>query len=274
MLPRSDDVHHMTDVNLARFHRNRRRLPRKQRKHESSSKANQQLVKMNRPSSSGGTDLRISSPKSFTRSGSVTPPMNLIEFGQLYPNSTRRFDSNIYSGSSPKTLRYLLYVAPGAVLSDAVAFSFPVYECHSLCSCHQSSFYPVPSIQRPLACSNRLVGLLLEALKLEDKYFPSTDNAVNQASYLLLSPEMPNPVVNSRSRSHSGPNYLDFVHFQLETFDTCLPRKGLGVRCRRTIQKGELVTIYLGEVVPLAVARWRNRKQLSRLGHTYGKPWH
>ncbi|VEL17834.1 unnamed protein product [Protopolystoma xenopodis] len=42
------------------FHRNRRRLPQKQCQHESSSKANRQLVGRNPPSSSGGTDLRIS----------------------------------------------------------------------------------------------------------------------------------------------------------------------------------------------------------------------
>ncbi|VEL11625.1 unnamed protein product [Protopolystoma xenopodis] len=37
----------MTYESLAPFHRNRRRLPRKQRQHESSSKANRQLVKRN-----------------------------------------------------------------------------------------------------------------------------------------------------------------------------------------------------------------------------------
>ncbi|VEL34300.1 unnamed protein product [Protopolystoma xenopodis] len=41
----------------------------KQRQHESSSKANRQLIKRNRQSSSGGTDLRISSPNTFTRNG-------------------------------------------------------------------------------------------------------------------------------------------------------------------------------------------------------------
>ncbi|VEL25028.1 unnamed protein product [Protopolystoma xenopodis] len=70
MVPRSDDVRHMTDESLAPFHRNRRSLPRKQRQHESSSKANRQLVKRNPPSSSGGTDLRISSPNTFTRNES------------------------------------------------------------------------------------------------------------------------------------------------------------------------------------------------------------
>ncbi|VEL19306.1 unnamed protein product, partial [Protopolystoma xenopodis] len=44
MLPRSDDVRHMTEESLAPFHRNRRRLPRKQRQHESSGKANRQLL--------------------------------------------------------------------------------------------------------------------------------------------------------------------------------------------------------------------------------------
>ncbi|VEL41733.1 unnamed protein product [Protopolystoma xenopodis] len=61
MLPRSDDVRHMTDES-----RNRSRLPRKQRQHESSSKANRQLVKRSPPSSSGGTDLRISLLNTFT----------------------------------------------------------------------------------------------------------------------------------------------------------------------------------------------------------------
>ncbi|VEL40871.1 unnamed protein product, partial [Protopolystoma xenopodis] len=70
MLPRSDDVRHMTDESLAPFHRNRRKLPWKQRQHESSSKANRLLVKRNLPSSSGGTNLRISSPNTFTRNGS------------------------------------------------------------------------------------------------------------------------------------------------------------------------------------------------------------
>ncbi|VEL23939.1 unnamed protein product [Protopolystoma xenopodis] len=46
------------------------RLPRKQRQHECSSKANRQLVKRNPLSSFGGTDLRISSPNTSTRSGS------------------------------------------------------------------------------------------------------------------------------------------------------------------------------------------------------------
>ncbi|VEL43359.1 unnamed protein product [Protopolystoma xenopodis] len=66
MLPRSDDVRHLTHKSSAHVHRNRRRLPWKQRQHE----ANRQLVKRNPPSSSGGTDLRISSPNTFTRNGS------------------------------------------------------------------------------------------------------------------------------------------------------------------------------------------------------------
>ncbi|VEL16457.1 unnamed protein product [Protopolystoma xenopodis] len=57
----------MTDESLAPFNRIRRRLPRKQRPHESSSKANRQLVKRNPPSSSGGTALRISSPNTSTQ---------------------------------------------------------------------------------------------------------------------------------------------------------------------------------------------------------------
>ncbi|VEL09753.1 unnamed protein product [Protopolystoma xenopodis] len=70
MLPRSDDVRHMTDESSARVHWNRRRLPRKQRQHESSCKTNRQLIKRNSPSSSGGTDFKISSPNTFTRNGS------------------------------------------------------------------------------------------------------------------------------------------------------------------------------------------------------------
>ncbi|VEL18715.1 unnamed protein product [Protopolystoma xenopodis] len=60
----------MTDKSLAPSHQNRRRLPPKQRQHESSSKANRQLVKGNPPLSSGGTDLWISSPNTFIRNGS------------------------------------------------------------------------------------------------------------------------------------------------------------------------------------------------------------
>ncbi|VEL41985.1 unnamed protein product [Protopolystoma xenopodis] len=55
------------DESLARFHRNRRRLPRKQSQHECASKARRQQVRRNRPSSSGGVGLRISSPNTFTR---------------------------------------------------------------------------------------------------------------------------------------------------------------------------------------------------------------
>ncbi|VEL14710.1 unnamed protein product [Protopolystoma xenopodis] len=39
MIPCSDDVRHMKHENLAPFHRNRKRLPRKQRQHECSSKS-------------------------------------------------------------------------------------------------------------------------------------------------------------------------------------------------------------------------------------------
>ncbi|VEL28847.1 unnamed protein product [Protopolystoma xenopodis] len=62
MLPRSES--------FACVHRNRRRLPRKQRQHECSNKSNRQLVKRNPPSSSRGTDLGISSPNTSTRNGS------------------------------------------------------------------------------------------------------------------------------------------------------------------------------------------------------------
>ncbi|VEL38682.1 unnamed protein product [Protopolystoma xenopodis] len=65
MIPCSDEVRPVTDESLAPFHRNRRRLPRKQRQRECSSKANRRLVKRNPPSSSGRTDLRISSPNAF-----------------------------------------------------------------------------------------------------------------------------------------------------------------------------------------------------------------
>ncbi|VEL12916.1 unnamed protein product [Protopolystoma xenopodis] len=70
MIPCSGDVRHTAEEGLALFHRNRRRLPRKQRQHECSTKFNRQLVKMNPPSSSGGADLRISSRNTFTRNGS------------------------------------------------------------------------------------------------------------------------------------------------------------------------------------------------------------
>ncbi|VEL20410.1 unnamed protein product [Protopolystoma xenopodis] len=70
MLPGFDKVRHMMDESLAPFHRNRSRLPRKQRQQECSSKANLQLVKKNPSSSSGGTELRISSRNPFTRNGS------------------------------------------------------------------------------------------------------------------------------------------------------------------------------------------------------------
>ncbi|VEL39561.1 unnamed protein product [Protopolystoma xenopodis] len=69
MIPCSDDVRHVTDESSAPFHRNRRILPRKQRQQESSNKANRQLVKRNPPSSSGGAELRVSSPNTFTRNG-------------------------------------------------------------------------------------------------------------------------------------------------------------------------------------------------------------
>ncbi|VEL43019.1 unnamed protein product [Protopolystoma xenopodis] len=60
----------ITDESFAPFRRNRTRLPRKQRQLECSSKANRQLVKRNPASSSGGTELRITSANTFTRNGS------------------------------------------------------------------------------------------------------------------------------------------------------------------------------------------------------------
>ncbi|VEL24528.1 unnamed protein product [Protopolystoma xenopodis] len=70
MISCSDDVFHFMDESLVSLHRNPKRLPRKQRYHECSSKANRQLVKRNPPSSSGGIDLRISLSNTFTRNGS------------------------------------------------------------------------------------------------------------------------------------------------------------------------------------------------------------
>ncbi|VEL42742.1 unnamed protein product [Protopolystoma xenopodis] len=72
MLTCLDDVRHMTDKSSASIHRNRRKLIRKQPQQECFSKANRQLVKRNPPSSSGATDLRISSPNTFTRNGVTT----------------------------------------------------------------------------------------------------------------------------------------------------------------------------------------------------------
>ncbi|VEL35092.1 unnamed protein product [Protopolystoma xenopodis] len=79
MLPRSDDFRHMTDESLARFYWNRSRLHRKQRQHECSSKANRQLVKRNPPSSSGGTDHRISSPNTSIRNGNFLKLQNMAD---------------------------------------------------------------------------------------------------------------------------------------------------------------------------------------------------
>ncbi|VEL06865.1 unnamed protein product [Protopolystoma xenopodis] len=78
MIPCSDDVHHMRDE---------WRLPLKQRQHESASKANRQLVKRNPPSSSRGTDLRISSPNTFTQNGS-TGEVNLLILSNLDMHSS------------------------------------------------------------------------------------------------------------------------------------------------------------------------------------------
>ncbi|VEL37329.1 unnamed protein product [Protopolystoma xenopodis] len=65
MIPCSDSGRHVTGESLAPFHQNRRRLPRKQHQHKSSSKANRQLVKRNRPSSSGGIAKHFHSKGGF-----------------------------------------------------------------------------------------------------------------------------------------------------------------------------------------------------------------
>ncbi|VEL42977.1 unnamed protein product [Protopolystoma xenopodis] len=83
MLPRSDDVRHMTDKSLAPFHRNRRIPLQKQRQHECSSKDNRELVKRNPPSSSGGADLRISSLNTSTRNGTFN-----FDMSSLYHHSS------------------------------------------------------------------------------------------------------------------------------------------------------------------------------------------
>ncbi|VEL41406.1 unnamed protein product [Protopolystoma xenopodis] len=62
------------------------------RQHESSSKTNRQLVKRNPPSSSGGTDLRISSPNTSTLNGSN-------------PNNYETRDSSKPNFSSYKVIR-------------------------------------------------------------------------------------------------------------------------------------------------------------------------
>ncbi|VEL07043.1 unnamed protein product [Protopolystoma xenopodis] len=117
MLPRADDVHHMTDKSLASFHRNQRRLPRKQRRHESSSKAHRQLVKRNPPSFSGGTDRRISSPNTFTRNGSFPAPLHCAS-GVA---STRFFQSAILFllalSESPSCPAGSFSYLPGSVIS-------------------------------------------------------------------------------------------------------------------------------------------------------------
>ncbi|VEL35526.1 unnamed protein product [Protopolystoma xenopodis] len=84
MLPRSDDVRHVI--------RNRRRLPRQQRQYDCSSKANRQLVKRNPPSSSGGTDHRISSPSTLSLEMEVSSTNILVVFSfQLYRSSPTSF---------------------------------------------------------------------------------------------------------------------------------------------------------------------------------------
>ncbi|VEL17932.1 unnamed protein product [Protopolystoma xenopodis] len=98
MLTRSDDVRHMTDESLALFHRNRRKLPRKQRQHEYSNKANRQLVKRNPPSPSGGTDLRISSSNTSTLNGSK---LNKDESLTCFHWNQRKFFGNRFPKNIP-----------------------------------------------------------------------------------------------------------------------------------------------------------------------------
>ncbi|VEL37529.1 unnamed protein product [Protopolystoma xenopodis] len=59
----------MTDKSFAPFHLSQKRLPCKPCYHDCSSKAIRELIKRNPSSSSGGIDLRISSPNNFTRNG-------------------------------------------------------------------------------------------------------------------------------------------------------------------------------------------------------------
>ncbi|VEL39152.1 unnamed protein product [Protopolystoma xenopodis] len=66
MLPRSDDVRH-DGRKLSIFSPESNEIASETI--EYSSKANRQLVKRNPPSSSGGTDLQISLPNTFTRNG-------------------------------------------------------------------------------------------------------------------------------------------------------------------------------------------------------------
>ncbi|VEL14952.1 unnamed protein product, partial [Protopolystoma xenopodis] len=94
MLPRSDDVRHMTDE---------RRFRRKQRHHECFSKANRQLVKRNLPSSSGGIEFRISSADTFTRNGrfmmSMIKMSLSLENGQHWDKELRRLRLPLTSAS-------------------------------------------------------------------------------------------------------------------------------------------------------------------------------
>ncbi|VEL38151.1 unnamed protein product [Protopolystoma xenopodis] len=114
MVPRSEDVRHVAHKSLAPFHRNRVRLPRKQRQHEFSSKANRQLVKRNRPSSSGRANLRISSPHTSTRNesklssqDSYTIEYERIEQTFLYPSTVNFF---LATSKEPVRVRNLVSI--------------------------------------------------------------------------------------------------------------------------------------------------------------------
>ncbi|VEL21271.1 unnamed protein product [Protopolystoma xenopodis] len=84
----------MTHESLAPFQRNRRRLPRKQRPHERSSKANRQLVKRNPPSFSGGTDHRISLSNTSTRNGKWSFVLTKLVKAELMKAKRRFIESD------------------------------------------------------------------------------------------------------------------------------------------------------------------------------------
>ncbi|VEL36302.1 unnamed protein product [Protopolystoma xenopodis] len=118
MIPCSDDVRHMTDESLVPFYRNRKRLLRKQRQHESFSKANRQLVKRNPPSSSSGTGLRISSPNTFTRNGMKRPASlkddrhineNSISLHKFATSSTSTEEAEAARNEFPNCIEVLLF---------------------------------------------------------------------------------------------------------------------------------------------------------------------
>ncbi|VEL37494.1 unnamed protein product [Protopolystoma xenopodis] len=103
----------MTDESLAPFHRNRRKSARKQRHHECSSKANRQMVKRNKLSSSGGIDPLISSPNTFSRHGNELNNTQTL-FAQLECRSTRDLDTSFQSGPDYQTFLKVFSQIPRA----------------------------------------------------------------------------------------------------------------------------------------------------------------